>query len=213
MEHHLEMPLIKEEMENLEEDLTENTDEGSLFADPLEVKAEPEFFYHSEFDVNYSSQSIKYDDSSPSCDDESGKKICIAEENRHLGRTEVFSKRSNTAGKRITCAECQRTFSQMGNLKSHMRTHTGEKPFTCSSCQRSFSEASHLTRHMRTHTREKPYTCSVCQGSFFSQNDLKIHMRIHTGEKPYTCCICQRIFSQSSHLKRHMRTHTGEKPY
>ncbi|XP_064093863.1 zinc finger protein 79-like [Macrobrachium nipponense] len=205
--------LIKEE-KNSGEGLTENAGEGSSFADPfLEVKTEPEFFYHSEFDVNFSSQSIKYEDSSPSCDNGSRKMICIAEESRYLGGGNASPKRCNTAGKQITCAECQRTFSYMSHLKSHMRTHTGEKPFSCCKFQRSFSHQGALTKHMRTHTGEKPYTCSICQRSYFEPSYLTKHMRTHTGEKPYTCSICQRSFSESSFLTKHKKTHTGEKSH
>ncbi|XP_064106912.1 gastrula zinc finger protein XlCGF67.1-like [Macrobrachium nipponense] len=196
--------LLKDEKEDLEEGPIENTDDNSSFADSfLEVKAEPEFFYYGDFDVNCSTQStIKCEkDSSPSCDDESGKeKICIGEENRLLGR-------SNTARKRFTCTECQRTFSKIGVLKSHIRTHMGEKPYTCSVCQRCFCGSSGFIYHMRTHTGEKPYTCSLCQKRFLVQYSHK-HMRTHTGEKPYTCSVCQKSFSDSSHLKRHMKTHT-----
>ncbi|XP_064104980.1 protein glass-like [Macrobrachium nipponense] len=176
--------LLKEEKEDLEEGPNENTGEGSSFADPfLEVKAEPEFFDYGEFDVNCSSQpNIKCEnDSSPSCDDESGKeKICIGGENEHLGR------RSKTARKRLTCTECQRTFSKIYGLKCHMRTHTGEKPYTCSTCQRSFSHKCYLKKHMRTHMGEKPYI----SGS----STLKRHMRTHTGEKPILALYAKKFF-------------------
>ncbi|XP_064080662.1 gastrula zinc finger protein XlCGF7.1-like [Macrobrachium nipponense] len=203
--------LLLKVKEDLKEDPTENADDNSSFADPvLEGKAEPEFFYYLDFDVNCSTYStIKCGkDSSPTCDDESRKeKICIGEENRYLGR-------SNTAGKRLTCAECQRTFSRIDKLKSHMRTHTGEKPYsTCSVCQKSFSDSITLKCHMKTHMEEKPYACSVCQKSFSVSSNLTNQMKTHMGEKSYTCSVCLKSFSVSSNLTNHMKTHMGEKPY
>ncbi|XP_064083855.1 zinc finger protein 578-like [Macrobrachium nipponense] len=160
------LPLIKQENNSLEDEHTEITVDGSLFVDSsIEVKAEPEYIDCSEADVKYTCQDIKIEEDHLSFDMENGK-ICIEEENTDSGRKDSFPERSNTAGKQLTCAECQRTFSHMCSLKYHMRTHTGEKPYTCSVCQKSFSAPSNVKKHMRTHTGEKPFTCSVCQRVF-----------------------------------------------
>ncbi|XP_066988365.1 oocyte zinc finger protein XlCOF6-like isoform X1 [Macrobrachium rosenbergii] len=200
---HMRYHLIRQGNDNLEDEHTKITVDGSLFVDSsIEVKGEPEDI-DCEVDVKYACEPIKSEEDHPSFDMKS-EKMCIEEENRDLGGTE---------GKQITCSESQRTFSQICNLKSYMKTNRGGKRFRCSVCQRSFSESGDLKKHMRTHTGEKPYACPVCQRSFSRQSHLKPHMRTHTGEKPYTCSVCQRSFSRQSDLKPHMRTHTGEKPY
>ncbi|XP_028263187.1 zinc finger protein 287-like [Parambassis ranga] len=80
------------------------------------------------------------------------------------------------------CAECNREFNRMENLKTHLRIHTGERPYTCSVCSKCFRHSGALTRHFRIHTGEKPYVCGQCGKSFRNCGGLKFHQRSHINQ-------------------------------
>lgn len=86
-------------------------------------------------------------------------------------RTKVHSKED------LKCQYCQKEFTRLYNLKSHLLVHQKSLKFPCDRCPRSFVRKSDLNRHFKSHTGEKRWVCGGCNTGFARSGTLKAHQQ------------------------------------
>uniref|UniRef100_A0A1A8CG85 Zinc finger protein 236 n=1 Tax=Nothobranchius kadleci TaxID=1051664 RepID=A0A1A8CG85_NOTKA len=109
------------------------------------------------------------------------------------------------------CDQCSQTFNVEFNLTLHKSTHT-MCDFTCPVCNKRFSRIAGLKSHIMLHKKEENLICSVCGDEFVLQSQLSLHLDEHQKELSgvrvaYTCKSCSKEFKMFTEYKEHTKSH------
>ena len=104
------------------------------------------------------------------------------------------------------CPMCDKTFSNQGNMKTHvvlMHSEPEAKMLSCSLCNSKFVRICDLNNHKRGHRKiRKLYKCENCSRSFASLMKMAKHQTEHD-LKPFKCTLCKYETHNKSVLKVH----------
>ena len=108
------------------------------------------------------------------------------------------------------CQHCQKSFSSVYKLRTHMKIHDGILEFICEICSKKFVSVSALTKHSLTH--EKKHQCGQCGKHYARLDNLAQHQRRqHSAVAAaagdiivdYVCISCNRTFPSREELADH----------
>ncbi|EDW53461.1 GM12190 [Drosophila sechellia] len=84
--------------------------------------------------------------------------------------------------KRLECQVCGFKTRTKAHLERHMRSHTGDKPFACPVCNKRFSQMYNMKAHLREHespgtNRHRRFHCSKCTHTFINEQNYEAHVQ------------------------------------
>jgi len=105
----------------------------------------------------------------------------------------------------LNCAQCNRRFNHLSQLKAHELAHTLLYPFKCSICQKGCSTQSSLKAHQKCHNESRPFKCdqTTCSYAGKSKSDLMSHTKLVHWPALHACEICKKYFKTNYLLRRH----------
>ncbi|XP_046387215.1 uncharacterized protein LOC124156615 [Ischnura elegans] len=159
-----------------------------------------------------------------------GRKFGKVEYVTHIGlcRKKFIEWDSTVQPRSLTCDECGRNFTSMGQIRKHLKRHEKNRNISlyCNVCNRLFQHKGAYSKHLWANPTHGPaehraripgtcteYMCEKCGKTFGRRGALNGHLRSHDGVRPHLCSLCPKAFTRSTSLTIHMRKHTGERPF
>lgn len=108
------------------------------------------------------------------------------------------------AKKKVSCQDCDRTFSRKGELQQHRREEHSRKNM-CPICKRAFESEKRLKMHSQFHNVGGEYKCFYCPKQFNKAWKMKIHLVNHSGRPSYICEYCGDDFLYPGKIVMHLK--------
>jgi DNA-directed RNA polymerase subunit RPC12/RpoP len=126
-----------------------------------------------------------------------------------------------SGGQQLACLTCLKTFSNLQNLKRHLRLHLArdshvaeihsegedeghkDSKMDCDFCPEKFTNKAAFSVHMLTHNTQE-LVCYVCKKSYSDRYSLRYHLRTHGIGRQIRCELCGKNFTKQSRLTAHM---------
>lgn len=113
------------------------------------------------------------------------------------------------------CHICQKEFSSIYKLNTHLKIHEGKLDFQCKVCFKKFASRFALNKHSLIH--EKRFQCEICEKMFSRKDNLETHIKFHFKVKSavdvssnliveYICSFCNQTFTSKDDLMNHFET-------
>ena len=107
---------------------------------------------------------------------------------------------------------CKLVCFSKSNLETHKRVHTKSKPFVCNNCNKCFSQKGNLRKHRilccNEHYVRPSIECNSCNIYFTNTNKYREHMIVCHYQYKYNCPLvgCNEWFPTKMRMRKHMRT-------
>jgi len=127
----------------------------------------------------------------------------------------------NNSKGQLVCLTCLKRFSNIQNLKRHLRLHlkrdsnvpdfesdsedcdNTSKKFNCDFCPEKFENKSGFLIHEKTHISQA-LSCYLCRKTYSDRYSLRYHLRTHGIGQQIRCELCGKNFTKQSRLQSHI---------